>query len=284
MSRRNPSHHRHGRPAFGDIRSGGEARRGPGRSRPQGAGGGLRRLALEAPGQAPARAHAAREDRHVARHLPGIQRGPGLPFARAVREPFGPPPDHAGHVRPGRGEGRREVLGQPLRHRRPLSDRLESGRGGPMAGPGPGRQGAGPEADRHRRVGGLRLRRRPQRVPETAPRPGPRPGLCQAPRRRRTAGRGLARAAPARGDRGLPPHRRDRPRHHRRGVLPAVITPGITTTADVEWWMWEKVRALGQTTWFNPSISIQRPKTSPYKDSPSSTGATSCIAISASIT
>ena len=48
----------------------------------------------------------------------------------------------------------------------------------------------------------------------------------------------------------------------------AVITPGITTTADVEWWMWEKVRALGQTTWFNPGISIQRPKSSPHKDSP----------------
>ncbi len=49
---------------------------------------------------------------------------------------------------------------------------------------------------------------------------------------------------------------------------PAVITPGITTTAEVEWWMWEKVRALGQTTWFNPSVSIQRPAASPYKDSP----------------
>jgi Xaa-Pro aminopeptidase len=48
----------------------------------------------------------------------------------------------------------------------------------------------------------------------------------------------------------------------------AVITPGITTAADVEWWMWEKVRAIGQTTWFNPSISIQRSEASPYKDSP----------------
>ena len=48
----------------------------------------------------------------------------------------------------------------------------------------------------------------------------------------------------------------------------AVITPGITTTADVEWWMWEKIRALGQTTWFNPGISLQRPKDSPFKDSP----------------
>jgi Xaa-Pro aminopeptidase len=48
----------------------------------------------------------------------------------------------------------------------------------------------------------------------------------------------------------------------------AVITPGVTTSADVEWWIWEKIRALGQTTWFNPGISIQRPKTSPHKDSP----------------
>ena len=47
-----------------------------------------------------------------------------------------------------------------------------------------------------------------------------------------------------------------------------VITPGITTTDDVEWWMWEKIRSLGQTTWFNPSVSIQRPKSSPHKDSP----------------
>jgi len=48
----------------------------------------------------------------------------------------------------------------------------------------------------------------------------------------------------------------------------AVITPGITTTSDVEWWMWEKIRALGQTTWFEPGISLQRPKDSPFKDSP----------------
>ena len=48
----------------------------------------------------------------------------------------------------------------------------------------------------------------------------------------------------------------------------AVITPGITTTSDVEWWMWEKIRALGQTTWFEPGISLQRPKDSLFKDSP----------------
>lgn len=47
-----------------------------------------------------------------------------------------------------------------------------------------------------------------------------------------------------------------------------VITPGVTTTGDVEWWIWEKFRSLGQTTWFNPGISVQRPKSSPHKDSP----------------
>jgi len=47
-----------------------------------------------------------------------------------------------------------------------------------------------------------------------------------------------------------------------------VITPGITTAAEVEWWMWERARALGQTSWFNPGISIQRPASSPHKDSP----------------
>jgi Xaa-Pro aminopeptidase len=47
-----------------------------------------------------------------------------------------------------------------------------------------------------------------------------------------------------------------------------VVTPGITTTADVEWWMWEKIRSLGQTTWFEPGVTLQRPKTSPFKDSP----------------
>jgi len=47
-----------------------------------------------------------------------------------------------------------------------------------------------------------------------------------------------------------------------------VITPGITTTDDVVWWMRERTRQLGMTNWFQPSISIQRPKDSPYKDSP----------------
>jgi Xaa-Pro aminopeptidase len=46
-----------------------------------------------------------------------------------------------------------------------------------------------------------------------------------------------------------------------------VITPGATTTDDVVWYFRERTRQLGLTNWFQPSVSIQRPKQSPYKDS-----------------
>lgn len=36
------------------------------------------------------------------------------------------------------------------------------------------------------------------------------------------------------------------------------ITPGVTTTEDVVWWMRDKVRELGLVTWFHPTIDIQR--------------------------
>jgi hypothetical protein len=37
-----------------------------------------------------------------------------------------------------------------------------------------------------------------------------------------------------------------------------VITPGITTTDDVVWWFREKVRSLGLSTWFHPTVDVQR--------------------------
>ncbi|PWL31773.1 M24 family metallopeptidase [uncultured Roseivirga sp.] len=37
-----------------------------------------------------------------------------------------------------------------------------------------------------------------------------------------------------------------------------VITPGVTTTEDVVWWMREKVRELKLQAWFHPTIDIQR--------------------------
>ncbi|MGH7568914.1 MAG: M24 family metallopeptidase [Gemmatimonadales bacterium] len=37
-----------------------------------------------------------------------------------------------------------------------------------------------------------------------------------------------------------------------------VITPGRTTTEDVVWWMRQRVNDLGLSTWFQPSVSVQR--------------------------
>lgn len=37
-----------------------------------------------------------------------------------------------------------------------------------------------------------------------------------------------------------------------------VITPGVTTTGDVEWWMRQKITELGLKTWFHPTVDVQR--------------------------
>jgi len=37
-----------------------------------------------------------------------------------------------------------------------------------------------------------------------------------------------------------------------------VITPGVTSTDDVVWWMREKVIDLGLDTWFHPTVDVQR--------------------------
>tara|TARA_Y100000996_G_scaffold48752_1_gene33445 strand:- start:4905 stop:6158 length:1254 start_codon:yes stop_codon:yes gene_type:complete len=41
-----------------------------------------------------------------------------------------------------------------------------------------------------------------------------------------------------------------------------VITPGITTTDDVVWWLREKIRSLGLDTWFHPTVDVQRNESS----------------------
>jgi Xaa-Pro aminopeptidase len=38
----------------------------------------------------------------------------------------------------------------------------------------------------------------------------------------------------------------------------AVITPGVTTTDDVVWWMRQRLSDLGLGTWFQPSVDVQR--------------------------
>ena len=43
------------------------------------------------------------------------------------------------------------------------------------------------------------------------------------------------------------------------GFSDRVIQPGVTTTADVEWWYRDRIRQLGLTTWFHPSVDLDRP-------------------------
>lgn len=42
------------------------------------------------------------------------------------------------------------------------------------------------------------------------------------------------------------------------GFSEKVIQPGVTTTDDVVWWYRDRIRELKLTTWFHPSVSIQR--------------------------
>ncbi|MEM7331087.1 MAG: M24 family metallopeptidase [Chloroflexota bacterium] len=50
-----------------------------------------------------------------------------------------------------------------------------------------------------------------------------------------------------------------------------VITPGITTTDDVVWWMRQTMHDLGLRAWFQPSISIQAPDQSVFDPSGNNT-------------
>lgn len=43
------------------------------------------------------------------------------------------------------------------------------------------------------------------------------------------------------------------------GFSEKVITPDVTTTEDVEWWMRDKIQALNYTTWFQPTVTIVKP-------------------------
>lgn len=48
-----------------------------------------------------------------------------------------------------------------------------------------------------------------------------------------------------------------------QGLSEQVITPGVTTTADVAWWYRDRIRSLALTTWFHPSVSVQRARSGP---------------------
>ncbi|MFO7847427.1 MAG: M24 family metallopeptidase [Balneolaceae bacterium] len=42
------------------------------------------------------------------------------------------------------------------------------------------------------------------------------------------------------------------------GLSERVITPGVTTTEDVQWWYRDRIRDLNLTAWFHPSVSVER--------------------------
>ena len=44
----------------------------------------------------------------------------------------------------------------------------------------------------------------------------------------------------------------------RQAFSSSVITPGVTRSDDVVWWMRERVNELGLDTWFQPSVTVQR--------------------------
>jgi Xaa-Pro aminopeptidase len=48
----------------------------------------------------------------------------------------------------------------------------------------------------------------------------------------------------------------------------AVITPSVTRTEDVVWWMRQKVNDLGLGTWFHPSVEVQRKGVADAGDNP----------------
>jgi hypothetical protein len=49
------------------------------------------------------------------------------------------------------------------------------------------------------------------------------------------------------------------------GFSAKVITPGVTATDDLVWWFRQKVNDLGLSTWFHPSVAIQRNDTANFE-------------------
>lgn len=43
-----------------------------------------------------------------------------------------------------------------------------------------------------------------------------------------------------------------------RGLSTEAVTPGVTTTRDLEWWLRQTVHDAGLGTWFHPAASVQR--------------------------
>lgn len=51
-----------------------------------------------------------------------------------------------------------------------------------------------------------------------------------------------------------------------KAFSPQAITPGVTRTGDLEWWLRQQARDSGFDTWFHPSVDIQREDGQPKDD------------------
>ena len=49
----------------------------------------------------------------------------------------------------------------------------------------------------------------------------------------------------------------------RRGLSREAVTPGATTTTDLEWWYRQTVHDAGLASWFHPTVTVQRPTEDP---------------------
>ena len=49
----------------------------------------------------------------------------------------------------------------------------------------------------------------------------------------------------------------------RRGLSREAVTPGTTTTTDLEWWYRQTVHDAGLGAWFHPTVTVQRPTEDP---------------------
>lgn len=45
----------------------------------------------------------------------------------------------------------------------------------------------------------------------------------------------------------------------RRGLSDEAVTPGVTTTEDLTWWLRDRVRDAGYGEWFQPGVLVQKP-------------------------
>ncbi len=250
------------------------------------AGGDAAGLAPEAPRHVPARAHAQARDRHVGRADARVQRGPGLPRDHRSEHVLGAAPHDLRLLRPVRGE--RRAAGGRVRRADRARRLLAGGRlrrpplheAAPPAGPARQAELWGDEQwqalvavieERNPVVIGI------DRSTVFAFSDGLSSGELQG----MSAALGEKWTARFRNAEGLPlellavrlPEEEAVFRRMQELVWSLTqemfssraITPGRTTTDDLEWWWRQRVNDLGLGTWFHPTVDVQRRGVAPEK-------------------